>query len=84
MELFFAILSGVASLSTACFASISERMFFSVMWLIVCFVTGCISIAKFHECSEEYGGSIFFVISQIIVVGFFVVAILDIFNIAGY
>ena len=84
MELIFAILSGVASMFAAFFAWNSEVMFFSVMWLIACFILGCISVAKFHQASEEYGRSIFFVIAQIIVIGFFIVTTLDIFNIAGY
>ena len=84
MDLIFAILSGLASLFTATLAGISEIMFFSVMWLIISFILGCISIAKFHETAQEYGGSIFYVIAPIFIILFFIVATLNIFNIAGF
>ena len=84
MELIFAILSGVASMLTTFFAWNTEVMFFRVMWLIAGFILVCISVAKCHETAQEYGGSILYVIAQIFVIVFFIVAILDIFNIAGY
>ena len=84
MTLLFAIIFGAGSVFTAVLAGISEIMFFSVMWLIVSFILGCISIAKFHETSQEYGGSIFYVIAQIFIILFFIVVTLDIFNLAGY
>ncbi|MBR2023739.1 MAG: hypothetical protein IJ996_04420 [Clostridia bacterium] len=83
MELIFAILSGVASLFTAFFAWNSEVMFFSVLWLIACFILGCISIAKFHETAQEYGGSILYVIAQIFIIGIFITAVCMVFHLAG-
>lgn len=84
MEVVFAIISGAASIFTAVLAASSEIMFLSVIWLIVSFIVGCISIAKFHESKEEYGGSIAFVLAQIIVIGFFIASVFMIFNIAGF
>ena len=81
MDIIIAIASGAASLFTACLAFDTEIMFFGVMWLIACFILGCISIAKFHEFSEDYGGSIVFVIAQIVIILLFVSAVFKVFNI---
>ena len=83
MEVIFAIISGVGSFLTAAFATGAEIMFFSVLWLIASFILGCISIAKFHEANEEYGGSIFYVIAQIIVIACFITAVCIVFHLAG-
>lgn len=84
MDLIFAILSGLASFATSYFAVEAEHMFFKIIFLIVSFIAGCISMAKFHSFSEDYGHSIVYVIAQIILILCFVFALAKTCNCAGF
>ena len=84
MDLIFAILSGIASLFISSFAVEAEHVFFKIIYLIISFVAGCISMAKFHSFSEDYGHSIIYVIAQIIIILMFVFALGKTCNCTGF
>ena len=84
MDLIYAILSGIVSIFVSSFAVEAEHIFFKIIYLIIGFIAGCISIAKFHSFSEDYGSSIIYVIAQIIIIVIFIAALGMSFSCSGF